>query len=135
MGSVMRLVVIDDNPADVLLIKEALRFNHIDARVSQFDDGRPALESLRQQRDPWIPLPSLVFLDLNMPHVHGFDVLKELRSTSETAKVPIAVLTSSQSATDIEHAEELGATRVLRKPTDLLQFFAVISNTVNELAR
>ena len=130
----MRLVIVEDNPADVTLFMEALRFHKITADVSQFQDGASAVATLQSNRTLSTPPPNLVFLDLNMPRVSGFDVLRLLRGIPECAGVPVAVFTSSQSPVDTENARKLGANRVVRKPTDLREFFDVVSLTIRELA-
>src|SRR5258708_17345345 len=98
----MHFVIIEDNPADVLLMKEALEHHGIKAEISHFSDGAGALEAMRSNHETWTaPPPSLVLLDLNMPRVSGFDVLRELRGTPRLKHVPVAVVTSSHSPTDI----------------------------------
>jgi CheY-like chemotaxis protein len=72
---VIRIVIIEDNPADLRLFKEALRFFEIEAEVTHFPDGVTAVATMQSQQAPWNPPPDLVFLDLNMPRVSGFDVL------------------------------------------------------------
>lgn len=130
----MRFVIIEDNPADVLLMKEALRHAGITAEISHFADGAGAVEAMRGNDKTWSPpLPNLVLLDLNMPRVTGFDVLRELRSTPRLEQVPVAVVTSSDSPRDIEEATRLGARRYIRKPVDLHEFFETVGTAVREM--
>jgi two-component system, chemotaxis family, response regulator Rcp1 len=131
---VIRIVIIEDNPADLRLFKEALRFFEIEAEVTHFPDGVTAVATIQSQQAPWNPPPDLVFLDLNMPRVSGFDVLTMLRSTPAYAETPVAIFTSSQAPADIDRAEELRASRFLQKPTSLRDFFNVVSSTVREFA-
>lgn len=130
----MRFVIIDDNPADVLLMKEALNHAGIEAEIKDFRDGAGALDAMRAQHETWgPPPPTLVMLDLNMPRVSGFDVLRELRSTPDLQHVPVAVITSSSSPRDMEEASRLGASRYIRKPIDLNEFFVTIGSAVREM--
>jgi two-component system, response regulator len=69
-------------------------------------------------------------LDLNMPRVSGFDVLREIRGTPRLQHVPVAVVTSSHSPADMAEATRLGASRYIRKPVDLHEFFAMVGTTV-----
>jgi two-component system, chemotaxis family, response regulator Rcp1 len=130
----MRLIIIEDNPADVKLFKEALKFSGIDAEVSHFPDGITAVANLQSQEQPWNPAPDIVFLDLNMPRMSGFEVLEILRRTPESAGIRAVVFTSSQSPADAEQAARLRADRFIRKPTELRDFFAVVNSTIRELA-
>lgn len=130
----MRFIIIEDNPADVLLMKEALRHAGITAEISHYSDGAGAVEAMRSNHHAWSPpLPSLVLLDLNMPRVSGFDVLRELRGTPRLERVPVAVVTSSNSPRDIEEATRLGASRYIRKPVDLHEFFETVGTVVREI--
>jgi two-component system, chemotaxis family, response regulator Rcp1 len=129
----MRLVIIEDNPADVRLFREALKFSKLDVELEHFADGIAAVAMLRSKGTPWNPPPDVVFLDLNMPRLSGFEVLEILRDTPECDRVRIVVFTSSQSPADVERAAKLKADRFVRKPTELREFFAVVDSTMREL--
>ena len=129
----MKILIIEDNPADVRLFREALKSSGIIAEVSHLPDGVVALATLGTSGEPWTPPPDVVFLDLNMACVTGFDVLETLRDTPKSATVPVVVFTSSQSPQDRENALRLKADRFLRKPSDLREFFNVVSTTISEL--
>jgi CheY-like chemotaxis protein len=130
----MRIVLIEDNPADVRLFREALLSSKIEAKLDHFPDGAAAVASIRVAAEPWTPLPDVVFLDLNMPCVDGFDVLAFLRSTPQYVDVPVAIFTSCASPVDKERALELGANRFVVKPATLRDFIDVVSSTIRELA-
>ena len=131
----IRIVVIEDNPADFRLIREALNFAHIEAQVSHFSDPTAAIAAITSEQAPWNPPPDVVFLDLNMPRVSGFDVLALLRSRPGGATIPVAIFTSSQAPADMERATQLHANRFIRKPTALNEFFNAVSSTVREFAK
>jgi CheY-like chemotaxis protein len=131
----MRMILIEDNPADVRLMKEALKFSGMKFEITHFPDSLAAVSTLGLREPAWYPPPDIVFLDLNMPRLSGFDVLKILRRTPECDKVPIVVFTSSQSPADLEKAQQLGVDRFVRKPTELREFFDIVSSTIRDLIR
>ena len=130
----MRIIIVEDNPADVLLFTEALAFHGIHADVTHFPDGLAAVAALQSEQESWNPPPHMVFLDLNMPGITGFEVLKTIRDSPSRANTRVIVFTSSHAPADKEKATALGADRFVRKPTDLRAFFDVVSSTVRELA-
>ncbi|MGH9631268.1 MAG: response regulator [Bryobacteraceae bacterium] len=130
----MRIVIIEDNPADVRLFKEALKFSGLDVELNHFPDGITAVAKLRSIEKPWNPSPDIVFLDLNMPRLSGFEVLEIIRGAPECDGVRIVVFTSSQSPADAEKVARLKADRFVRKLTELRALFAVISSTLRDLA-
>ncbi|HYO82097.1 MAG TPA: response regulator [Bryobacteraceae bacterium] len=128
----MRIVLIEDSPADVRLFREVLQYSNLEVEVYHLPDGEVALEKLSSAGEPWTPRPDLVFLDLNMPSVGGFEVLRVLRTTPGYTDVPVAVFTSSRSLSDRDRAMELKADRFLSKPNTLSEFADVISCTIRE---
>ena len=117
------VLLIEDDENDAFLMKRAFERGSIPADVRVARDGREALRYLLGQ-GPYgdrkrHPLPSLTLLDLNLPHVHGLDVLKQIRLESCLRKLIVVVLTSSLADSDIEQAYELGANSYLSKPTGL----------------
>jgi CheY-like chemotaxis protein len=130
----MRIIIIEDNPADVHLFKEALKYSGIHAQVDHFPDGLTAVAKLRLREEPWNPPPDVVFLDLNMPRLSGFEVLEIIRDTPRCGDIRVVVFTSSQSPADAERAAQLNAHRFLRKPTELREFFTVVGSTIRDLA-
>jgi CheY-like chemotaxis protein len=120
---VTKILVAEDNPADVYLLREAFQVTTDDVELLIVADGEQALEYIQRQgqfRDAIIP--DLVVLDLNLPKSDGGDVLKCLRETPAYAHVPVVVLTSSDSPRDRKTAESLGANCFITKPSDLDAF-------------
>ncbi len=113
----MRILLAEDNPADVYLIEEALRENDVEFDMIVAEDGEQALTMLA---DPARQL-DVVLLDLNMPKRGGSEVLQQLQGTH----LPVIVLTSSDSPADRMQALRLGATHYIRKPTGLDEFLAI----------
>lgn len=122
----VRILVAEDNPADIYLLREALSLAANDVDLLVVSDGEEALEYVqRQGRFPDAIVPDLVVLDLNLPKSDGSDVLRCIRETPIYAGVPVVVLTSSDSPRDRKLVEALGANCFITKPSDLDAFLAL----------
>jgi two-component system, chemotaxis family, response regulator Rcp1 len=124
------LLLVEDNPADARLTRDALREAHPQLRVHLVQDGAAALRFLRRE-PPYseAPRPDLVLLDLNLPGKDGRDVLQEVRQAPALAMIPIVVLTTSMSQADVDMAYRLGANCYLTKPVGLEEYFALVRLT------
>ena len=121
-----RILVAEDNPADVYLLREAFNVAGEDIEILVVSDGEQALEYVqRQGRFGNAAVPDLVVLDLNLPKSDGGDVLRCIRETPAYSDVPVVVLTSSDSPRDRKTAESLGANCFITKPSDLDAFLAL----------
>lgn len=114
------LLLVEDNEDDVFLFKRVLRKAGIGARFDHVDDGRRAVERIEgsgefQDREDH-PKPSLVLLDLKLPHRDGHEILQWARSSKEYDNVCIVVLSSSGERSDVERAYAAGANGYLTKP-------------------
>jgi CheY-like chemotaxis protein len=118
-----QILLAEDNPGDVYLIRAALQEHRVDCTVRVASDGQEVLRILAGEgsRDPAERL-GLIILDLNLPRYDGIEILERLRNTTKVAGVPVVVLTSSDSPRDRLAANELGITRYLRKPSNLERF-------------
>lgn len=129
MDRTIRILLAEDNPADVYLIEEALREHNISFEITVAPDGEAAMDMAAR-----VDLkPDIVLLDLNMPKRSGGEVLDSLRRNAGK-DLPVIVLTSSDSPADRDEALRLGATCYIRKPTGLdefLQIGATIKKLVN----
>jgi CheY-like chemotaxis protein len=113
----------DDNPADVYLIRAALQEHEVDCTITVAPDGQEVLQIIAAEGDRnGAGRLALIILDLNLPRHDGIAILERLRDTAGMAGVPVVVLTSSDSPRDRLAASHLGATRYLRKPSNLEQF-------------
>lgn len=122
----IRVLVAEDNPADVYLLREAFSVAAKDIEMLVVCDGEEALEYvLRQGQFRDAAVPDLIVLDLNLPKSDGGDVLRCIRGTSAYSSVPVVVLTSSDSPRDRKTAESLGANCFITKPSDLDEFLAL----------
>ena len=121
------ILIVEDNPADVRLMKEALRTLEPAVNVHVTGDGDEALSFLRSQGQHLsAPRPRLVFLDFNLPKGGTLDLLRQMKSDAALRLIPVAILTSSDSAKDITEAYELHANCYLTKVPDLDGFFQII---------
>jgi len=114
------ILLAEDNPADVYLIREALKEHRVDCTVRTAADGRDVMALISSADRNWTP--DLIILDLNLPRHDGIEILQHLRATGTVAHVPVVVLTSSDSPQDRLIATNLGATKYVRKPSNLDQF-------------
>ena len=111
----IRILLVEDNEADVALMKEALRSTGLAHDLTVATDGEHALASMRLRSER----PDLVLLDLNLPRKDGREVLEEAKGDPALASMPIIVLTTSQSPHDVTFAYEHCANAYVRKPNGL----------------
>jgi len=132
---VSHIVLIDDSPSDVYLVKLALEESGLRFEMTNFQSGAEALRALCPSadavNDPLIP--DLILLDLNTPCSDGFEVLGTIRGYPGLSHVPIAIITSSASAADQNRAALGGATTYIKKPTQLKAFIDNVSRAVKQL--
>jgi two-component system, chemotaxis family, response regulator Rcp1 len=120
------VLLADDNPSDVYLIREALREHSVDCMLRVVSDGKDALGIISGDiESAGAGSISLIILDLNLPRHDGIEILQKLRESARLDHVPVVVLTSSDSPRDRVLANELGATRYLRKPSSLDEFLSL----------
>lgn len=121
------ILIVEDNPGDIRLMREALRDMQPPVTLQVAMDGDEALLFLHQQgKYAGACLPDLIFLDFNLPKSDSRDILRQVKQHEELRLIPIAVLTTSDAERDIREAYELHANCYLRKPVDLDSFFATI---------
>jgi CheY-like chemotaxis protein len=122
-----RVLLVEDNEADIRLTREALREPGPPVRLSAVGDGEQALAFLRREQGyAGAERPDLVLLDLNLPRKNGLEVLDELRADPELASLPVIVLTSSSAEHDVKACYERGARSYVVKPGDLDAFMDMI---------
>jgi two-component system, chemotaxis family, response regulator Rcp1 len=126
-GRSARVLLVEDNEADVRLTREALREAGEGVRLSSVGDGEQALAYMRRQAGfAEAPRPDLVLLDLNLPRKNGLEVLVEMRADESLACIPVIVLTSSAARQDVEAAYARGANAFVVKPLELDAFVDLI---------
>jgi CheY-like chemotaxis protein len=117
------VLLVEDNPADIDLVEEALEEAQFDCRLHIMRDGVRAIEFLeRLDADPDHPPPDLVLLDLNLPKIGGEEVLRRVRMSPKCEGVKVLIISSSDAPADRERMMKLGASDYFRKPSGLAQF-------------
>lgn len=131
-GRPVRILMAEDNPADVRLIQEVLRDSKVLNELHVVRDGVLAMQFLRRE-GPYAdaPRPNLIFLDLNMPRKDGREVLAEVKADPDLRRIPVVVMTSSQAEEDIARAYDQHANCYVRKPVDFVQFHKVVREIEN----
>jgi chemotaxis family two-component system response regulator Rcp1 len=124
----IEILLVEDNPGDVELTREALEAAKITNRLNVVEDGADATDFLfRRGKYTDAPEPDIVLLDLNLPTKDGRQVLSEIKADPELAKIPIVVLTTSQADEDILRAYQLHANCYITKPVDFHQFLRIVA--------
>jgi len=118
-----RLLLVEDSPADVYLVTEAIRQEGVPFHLEVADNGETAIEILnRVDRDAAEPAPGLLLLDLNVPRKDGTQVLERLRRSPRCGDIPVVMISSSDSPVERQRAFALGVTEYFRKPSKLVEF-------------
>jgi len=125
----IEILLVEDNPGDVRLTKEALNEGKVLNKLHVVEDGMEALAFLNGEgKYADVPRPELILLDLNLPKKDGRDVLAEIKANGDLKRIPVVVLTSSQAEEDIIKSYELNANCYIAKPVDLDQFIKVVKS-------
>src|SRR5436190_22726560 len=122
--SQLRILLAEDNPGDVFLVKEALSSNNLTYSLRTAEDGERALALLQEEEAGKFTL-DLVLLDLNLPKVSGDRVLAHIRGSEQLKWLPVIVVTSSDSPRDRAKAAALGVDYYFRKPSDFDEFLTL----------
>ncbi len=125
--SVVEILMVEDNPADARLTKEALKEGQLCNRLHLAKDGVEAMQFLRREA-PFedAPRPDVVLLDLNLPRKDGREVLAEIKADPSLKHIPVVVLTTSEAEKDIVESYELHANCYVTKPVDLGRFIEIV---------
>jgi len=130
-GNVKTVLLVEDNPDDVFLMRRVFKKARINARLLVVTDGKQAISYLEGTADyhdrQLYPLPDLVFLDLKLPFLHGFVVLAWIRKQANLKEVQVIILTSSMEDQDREKAEAFGSPYLVKPPTPKMLLEAIRS--------
>jgi chemotaxis family two-component system response regulator Rcp1 len=125
--SAIDILLVEDNPADVRLMRESLKDSKLNVRLAVARDGDEALASLRRQgRYDAIPRPDLILLDLNLPKRSGRTVLAEIKEDPKLKCIPVVIVTSSSADEDVLQSYNLHANCYVTKPLELGNFMSVV---------
>ncbi|GGS65651.1 two-component system response regulator [Planobispora rosea] len=121
------VLLVEDDPGDVLLTREAFELNKVKNKLHVVNDGEQAMAFLRKEEGyEDAPTPDLVLLDLNLPRKDGREVLQDIKSDENLRRIPVVVLTTSEAEEDILRSYNLHANAYVSKPVDFDQFINVV---------
>jgi CheY-like chemotaxis protein len=123
----VEILLVEDDPGDVLITREAIESSKVANRLSVVSNGEEALQFLRRE-EPFAdaPRPGLLLLDLNLPRLDGREVLARMKADPDLRRIPVVVLTTSSSDEDIVRSYDLHANAYVTKPVDFDQFMSVV---------
>ncbi|MEV6562912.1 response regulator [Nocardia sp. NPDC051756] len=128
-GQPIDILLVEDDPGDELMTREAFEDNKIGNTLHVAHDGQEALDFLYKQGEhAGAPQPDLILLDLNLPRYDGRQVLERIKADPELAHIPVVVLTTSAAEEDILRSYKLHANAYVTKPVDLDQFVSAIKH-------
>ncbi len=124
------ILLVEDNEQDEILTIKALQRNNVRNEIKVAHDGAEALDILFNENSELYhkDLPQLILLDLKLPKIDGFEVLKEIRRHTRTRIIPVVILTTSKEETDLISGYEFGANSYVRKPVDFREFTEAVKS-------
>jgi CheY-like chemotaxis protein len=123
----INVLLVEDDPGDVLITREAFAENKVKNQLSVVNDGVNALQFLRREAGyADAPRPDLILLDLNLPRMDGHEVLAKIKSDSDLQRIPVVVLTTSDAEEDVLRSYDLHANAYVTKPVDFERFLGVV---------
>jgi CheY-like chemotaxis protein len=127
MARPIEVLLVEDDPGDVVLTKEAFADNKVGNNLHVVSDGEEALRFLRQEGEfAESPRPDLILLDLNLPRKDGREVLRDIKADPELRSIPVVVLTTSEADEDILDSYDLHANAYVTKPVDFDSFIRIV---------
>jgi len=126
-GECIEILLVEDDPGDTLMIREAFTDNKIANNLTCLTDGEQAIAYLKREGEhAKSPRPDLILLDLNLPRKDGREVLAEIKRSKDLRVIPVVILTTSQSEEDVLRSYQLYANAYVVKPVDFDAFIAVV---------
>lgn len=126
-ADLISVLLVEDDPGDVLLIREAFEDHKIGNLLNVVSDGVEAMQYVRAEGEhAGVARPDLILLDLNLPRKSGIEVLDEIKGDPQLSTIPIVVLTTSEAEEDIVGAYKLHANAYITKPVDFEQFTQIV---------
>jgi len=123
----VEILLVEDDPGDVLITREALAQSQLTNNLHHVSDGDEALAFLRREGDHEDAVrPDLILLDLNLPRVDGREVLATIKSSPDLRRIPVVVLTTSRAEEDVVSSYDLHANAYVTKPVDFDEFVSTV---------
>lgn len=128
----IKILLVEDNPGDVRLIKEVFKDAKIFNAMQIAYDGETAMKILRKQAEySDCATPDMILLDLNLPKKDGREVLREVKNDDDLKCIPVVILTTSNAEEDLIETYKMNANCYITKPVDLDQFINVVKSIEN----
>ena len=125
----VEILLVEDNPGDERLTREALKEGKVYSNLHWVKDGVEAMEFLRRQgKYKDVPRPDIILLDLNLPKKDGREVLQDIKNDEALKRIPVVVLTTSKAEEDVLRTYNLHANCYVTKPVDLEKFIVVVKS-------
>ena len=119
----VEILLVEDNPVDVMIVKEAFKGGRVRNNLHVSEDGQEAMDFLHKRgKFSSAPSPEIILLDLNLPRKDGREVLAEVKGDPSLRHIPVIILTTSQEPEDVWRSYELQANCFITKPVDMEQF-------------
>lgn len=122
----LSILLVEDSPGDVRLVKEALRQTAAPVQLTVCRDGVDAMDYLERARYTGGALPDLILLDLNLPRMNGREVLEAIKKSPDLKQIPVIIMTSSPADEDVNAAYLLNANCYITKPSDFQQYINAV---------
>ncbi len=130
------ILLVEDNPGDIFLLKEAFNFENVNVDLKIIKDGAAALDYLFNSVATKAEIePELVILDLNLPKVNGIEILQQIKSDENLKKMRTIVLSSSRYEEDVTTCINLGAANYYVKPLDFDEYGDLVKSIEQEISR
>jgi len=126
MTSPIKILLIEDDPDDVELLQDSLNDENVVYEMNVINDGELVLDYLHKNTK----FPDIIVLDLNLPRVHGKEILKKIKITPPYESIPLLILTTSSAKEDIEFSYKHGANKFLNKPTTIESFKSTVETII-----
>ena len=133
MNGPVKILLAEDNAADVWLIREALKRQSLNFEIDNYTTAEDAIEAILRCGSDDVRVPDLILLDYNLPKGHGGEVLEAAASNPHLAEVPKAILSSFMQPQELEKMLSLGAFCFISKPANLHEFLRVVGTRVTDL--
>lgn len=128
----IEILLVEDNPADIRLTKEAIRESKIANNLNIVKDGVEAIDFLKNKgKYSNATRPDLILLDLNLPKINGFEVLNKIKQDRDLKRIPVVILTISDNHEDLLRAYDLYANCYVNKPMDITEFYKIVKSIGN----
>src|ERR1700761_9010155 len=126
-ADLISVLLVEDDPGDVMLVREAFAENKVGNVLSVVNDGVEAMKFVRGEGDyASLERPDLILLDLKLPRKSGAEVLAEMQGDASLSTIPVVVLTTSQAEEDVLRSYEMHANAYVTKPVDFKRFLSVV---------